>query len=94
LVLVEGKLRSRKWQDKNGQERRSWEIELDNFVLIDKLNKTGNAQPAAHAQDAQPNSSKSKSYDYPANMPDMQAPIPEKDVNDMGYPFDESNDPF
>ncbi len=34
LILVEGKLRSREWQDRNGQKRTSTEIEAQSVVLL------------------------------------------------------------
>lgn len=34
-VYVEGKLKTRKWQDKNGQERYTTEIQADNVQMLD-----------------------------------------------------------
>lgn len=34
LILIEGKLRSREWQDRNGVKRISTEIEAQNVVLL------------------------------------------------------------
>lgn len=36
LVLIEGKLRSREWQDRNGLKRTSTEIEAQSVVLLGK----------------------------------------------------------
>jgi len=36
LVLVEGKIRTNKWTDKNGQERSNKEIEANNVIVLDK----------------------------------------------------------
>ncbi len=44
-VYVEGKLRSRKWQDKDGHDRYTTEILVDELNLLDRPN-TGSAQPA------------------------------------------------
>ena len=30
-MLVTGRLESRDWEDKNGQKRRSWEVQADNI---------------------------------------------------------------
>ena len=35
MIVVEGSLQSRKWQDKNGQNRVSWEIQADNLYFGD-----------------------------------------------------------
>ncbi len=34
LILIEGKLRSREWQDRNGNKRVTTEIEAQNVVLL------------------------------------------------------------
>ena len=36
LVLVEGSIRTRKWQDKNGQDRSITEIQADNITVLDR----------------------------------------------------------
>ncbi|MCU9997908.1 single-stranded DNA-binding protein [[Pasteurella] aerogenes] len=53
-VYVEGRLRTRKWQDQNGQERYTTEI------IADKLEMLGNSQGEANNQQAQ--SSKPNPY--------------------------------
>lgn len=35
MVVAEGSLQSRKWQDKNGQNRTSWEVRASNFYFAD-----------------------------------------------------------
>lgn len=39
LVLIEGKLKTRKWKDQNDQERRSTEIHADTVVSLEKGNR-------------------------------------------------------
>jgi len=86
MVLIEGKLKTRKWQDKeSGQERRATEIYIDNIVPLEKSNKTSSYQP-----DSGPQVSGQGDY-YPqqpgsASTPEMQI--------DSDIPYDESNDPF
>ena len=41
LVLIEGKIKSRKWQDKNGQDRRTTEIIADTIVPLDRGQQGG-----------------------------------------------------
>ena len=36
MVLVEGSIRTRKWKDKNGQDRSTTEITADNIVVLDR----------------------------------------------------------
>lgn len=48
-VFVEGKLRTRKWQDKNGQDRYTTEIVADEMQMLDSR-AGGGAQ--AHSQSA------------------------------------------
>ena len=35
MIVVEGSLQSRKWQDKNGQNRVSWEVQANNVYFGD-----------------------------------------------------------
>jgi single-strand DNA-binding protein len=35
MVLVEGSIRTRKWQDKNGQDRWNTDIQADNITVLD-----------------------------------------------------------
>ena len=39
-VYIEGRLRTRKWEDANGQERHSTEIIVDNFIFLDSKGST------------------------------------------------------
>jgi single-strand DNA-binding protein len=36
MVLVEGSIRTRKWKDKNGQDRSITEIQADNITVLDR----------------------------------------------------------
>lgn len=48
-VYVEGKIRTRKWQDQHGQERYSTEIQADTLQMLDSRNDSSNLQ--ANLQD-------------------------------------------
>lgn len=88
LVLIEGKLKTRKWQDKNGQERRSTEIHVDNLVALDRTEKSGGYADAQKSEDA--GGSQDQFGEDLSRQ--MQSP-PEKDINE--FPYDESeSDPF
>lgn len=56
-VYIEGKLKTRKWQDKNGQERYITEIQGDSLQMLDSRQEGQNAPPTtrANAQAAKPN---------------------------------------
>ena len=56
LIFVDGKIRSRKWTDKEGNERTSFEILCDSFKMLGN-NKTESqpaAKPAPQKQKQQP----------------------------------------
>ena len=64
-VYVEGKLRTRKWQDKDGHDRKSVEIIADEMKMLDRREQTqGNAQ--------QPTSASTSSSDQPVEMRDEE----------------------
>lgn len=44
-VYLEGKLRTRKWQDQNGQDRYSTEIVCNNMQMLDSSPQQGQQQP-------------------------------------------------
>jgi single-strand DNA-binding protein len=47
-VYVEGKLRTRKWQDKDGIERYTTEVHADEMTMLDRASSAeGGAQPSA-----------------------------------------------
>ena len=62
LVYVEGKLSTRKWQDKNGQDRYSVEIRADRVQFLDR--KENGGQKPAQRQEQQQDS-------YPDDMNDI-----------------------
>lgn len=54
-VYVEGSLRTRKWQDNNGQERYTTEIMANEMQMLDsRSSSAGNAQNSAQRQNQQP----------------------------------------
>jgi single-strand DNA-binding protein len=89
LVLIEGKLKTRKWQDKNGQDRRTTEVNADNIVVLDKMDK-GTSQ--SNQMDARKPDENPSSDGHFSNQPQSQS-TPEKDINE--FPYDEGEgDPF
>jgi len=51
LILIEGKLRTRSWQDKDGNKRTTTEIEAENITLLGKREEYG---AAAETREAEP----------------------------------------
>jgi single-strand DNA-binding protein len=46
MVLVEGRIRTRKWQDKNGQDRWNTDIQAENVVVLDRRKDAAAAGPS------------------------------------------------
>ena len=53
-VYVEGRLKTRKWQDNNGQDRYSTEIQCDNFQMLGGRNQDAAQNQPSKQQDKQP----------------------------------------
>ncbi len=93
MVLVEGRLRTRKWQDRDGQERRTTEIQAESVVVL----KENEAQMSARGNAGYDASSAvSRSRGNGGGQDDLtfpQAP-PEVQIDQIDdYAFDE-DDPF
>ncbi len=87
MVLIEGKIKSRKWKDKNDQDRKTTEIHVDNLVVLEKSNSDNmnkrNQEVDYNQNNEDPFSSQS----------DVES-TPSVDVN-SDIPYDESDgDPF
>lgn len=53
-VYIEGRLKTRKWQDNNGQDRYSTEIQCDNFQMLGGRNQDVAQNQPSKQQDKQP----------------------------------------
>lgn len=51
LVLVEGRIETRKWQDKDGQDRYSTEIVANRVQCLDKRDSPGDGQTRGQSQE-------------------------------------------
>ena len=84
MVLIEGKLKTRKWQDKEGHDRRTTEVYVDNLVVLEKSDRVGSSAGTGEREGYIPNGTEE-------SLPN--AAPPEKDIND--FPMDdEEGDPF
>ena len=70
-VYVEGSLRTRKWTDKDGQEKYSTEIRADNMQMLGSRQGAGGPGPSGQAQDG---GGYDEGYDSPAPAPRRPAP--------------------
>lgn len=51
LIYVEGKLRTRNWEDQNGNKRYSTEVVVDNFKMLERKDDSGQSQaPRSQSQ--------------------------------------------
>lgn len=53
-IAVEGKMQSRKWQDKEGNNRTSWEVQVDNVQIVNSK-KDGATQSGSYQTPQMPN---------------------------------------
>jgi single-strand DNA-binding protein len=49
-ILIEGKIRTRNWQDKDGNKRYTTEIEAQNIILLGKKEDVAGEQPYSKAE--------------------------------------------
>ncbi|MFD0966865.1 single-stranded DNA-binding protein [Seminibacterium arietis] len=85
-VYVEGRLRTRKWQDQNGQDRYITEIQGDVLQMLDSKsdrNQTGGYTPSSVTKLTQPKTGYSQptSYSQPKPSPSL-SPTPEDSFDD------------
>lgn len=74
-IYLEGKLRTRSWQDKSGNKRFTTEIEARNIILLGKKEETPGEQPYTEPSP-------------PASFPEEEATFPDKaDEGDDEVPF-------
>ena len=52
LIYVEGSLRTKKWQDQNGQDRYTTEVKADRIQFLDSKQNSGNAGQQPQRQQA------------------------------------------
>lgn len=75
VVAVSGSLQSRKWTDKNGNNRTEWEVVTDSVELVSSKKNTeeGNNAPAQNASYGQP--SYAQQNFAPIDIPDSKLPF-------------------
>jgi len=82
-VYVEGKLKTRKWQDQNGNDRWSTEIIASELQMLDSKAETGHQQAAYHNQQTpNKNSGPIPKGSQQQAQPQQQAPSGHDDFDD------------
>jgi len=89
-VYIEGKLRTRKWQDKNGQDRWTTEIVADEMQMLGGRGGGGGSAPMNSSSDSAPTHSSSDSaptHSSSDSAPSSAPPKPGPDDFDDDIPF-------
>ncbi|MGE5341714.1 MAG: single-stranded DNA-binding protein [Candidatus Omnitrophota bacterium] len=91
LVLVEGKLKTRKWKDQNDQERRTTDIQADSVVVLEKSAREREASSYGKNSGSGGYSKESHDYSYPNSGSQVPPEMQYDDINDIPY---DNGDPF
>ncbi|HRB55466.1 MAG TPA: single-stranded DNA-binding protein, partial [Ferruginibacter sp.] len=54
LVYIEGRLKTRSWEDKEGNKKFATEIVGDNLIMLDKRSDGGDVHDATHGEELPP----------------------------------------
>ena len=100
LVLIEGKLKTRKWQDQDGNNRRNTDIEVGNVVVLERADRNsggGGYQRSDSGPAEGSNSYRGGGYGggegHYNNQGGYNNAPPVQDINE--FPYDEGDgDPF
>ena len=85
-IYVEGELKTRKWQDKDGRDRYTTEIVCNEMQMLDSKSSNNNTdlQKQMKSQDALFNGAAFKDTQPPKTQ---QAQPPQSDIEDQEIPF-------
>ncbi len=75
-VYVEGRLRTRKWQDKEGQDRYTTEVSVDVMQMLGSRSGAGEARAESREPAAEPRSEKAGAKKPAGKFDDMADDIP------------------
>jgi len=67
LLYIEGKLRTRSWDDKDGNKRYTTEIEAENIQMVGRRPEDGGQQPNAGIADSGSSAEPTGGFEYPTN---------------------------
>ena len=71
MVYVEGSLQTRKWQDKQGQDRYSTEIKAQFVKFLNRKSEDGNQQRSSNDQSTQQGYSENQAHDEYGGMDEV-----------------------
>jgi len=74
-VYIEGRIRTRKWQDKDGQDRHTTEIEANELTMLGSKAETATTAPLAKAEHAWTDDFGVKSTNTPPSWVDGDIPF-------------------
>ena len=77
MAVVSGRLQSRKWEDRDGNKRTSWEVVADNIYF-------GDSRRDGDSNESRPNAS---TYEAPKSSPKASSPFEELEGDDGELPF-------
>lgn len=86
LVYIEGRLRTRTWEDKDGNKKHATEIVGDNLVMLDKRNDSYPEQQSHDHNDGFDNSHGPRDIDHEGNR-DLESGTPTRDDQSDDLPF-------
>jgi len=66
-VYIEGRIKTRKWQDDSGNEKYSTEVHCTEFTFLTPKNESGTAEPSRNSQSSGNTSAKPKSDNFVKN---------------------------
>ena len=78
MIVVDGSLQSRKWQDKSGQNRTSWEVMANNIYFGDSKRDSGYSGDTGYS---------APTHDYAPMEPSAPSSFAEIDDEDGELPF-------
>ncbi|MCY4478120.1 MAG: single-stranded DNA-binding protein [Gammaproteobacteria bacterium] len=74
-IYVEGRLRTRSWQDREGQERRSTEVVADDMQFLDRRGGDGDYEQHRSSPPAQSNAQRSSVSGADSDVMDDEVPF-------------------
>lgn len=78
-VYIEGRIKTRKWQDESGVERYSTEVQCTEFTFLTPKENSGSAQPSEYQSQPQQSAAKQPQK--------AQAPSPDFEEEEDDLPF-------
>ena len=71
LIYVEGRLRTRSWEDKEGNKKFATEVVCDNLIMLEKRNEYSGGH-----KNTQPGETENLNGEEPPSMPDLSEELP------------------